>query len=145
MEKIKSYIAAVNGIIGTAVSLQEAETIGKLVILGLTGISILFPLCWAFNDRRRRLQRENGETIISDAMLEIIQAMTPAEMEAIRVRYLGHRSRILDLPVNSESARQFVAGARKVITAAWIERLNEIQPSSSSHPVPSQNPGADHA
>lgn len=129
MEKMKSYLAAINGVTGITLSLQEAETIGKLIILSLTGVSILIPLLWACSDRRRKRRQENGETIITDAMLEILQAMTPAELDTIHAKYLGHHSRIMQqLPLDTEAAREFATGARKLIHAAWVDRLAELQP-----------------
>ena len=134
MERVKSLVGSMVGVTGLTFTMQQAEEAGKLIAIGLTIAGILFPLFWSWSDRRRKIRREEGTDMVAVAMIEIIQATTPAEMEQIRIKYLGVRSKLMNLPFNSEASRQFAADARKLIDKAWRDRLIELQPGTIPPP-----------
>ena len=127
VEKMKSLLGAGIGATGLNASLQEAEALGKLIIIGLTIVFMVIPFLWACSDRRSRLRREHGATILSDALLEIVTAKTVADLEEIRAKYLGRRGHLRELEFNFRKVPGFIAIARQTITDAIQDRLAELK------------------
>ena len=104
-----------------------------LVAIGI--VAAVTSYVWAWVDRRRKnrlMRHTETESAVADALTEISIATTMAEMEEIRVKYLGLRGQIRAMLNDPEVPNFVVEASRMTIQNAWETRVARI----NSGPVP---------